>query len=260
METLKIVIRKPVIHRELYVLNLSDKLVDLSEAPGYKITDKGTVISYKYPTPYIVKPYIIKGNILVVDLRKDNKYVHIRVNKLLAKYFPKEPPVGYKQIYGHYGYFINKNGDVISDNPLNNNYKGRIQLHSFVGNGGYVYVRINNKNYLLHRLVALTFIPNPYNFPQVNHKDENKQNNSVDNLEWCDSQYNNTYNGKSYRATRWACKKCKLIDLKENTETICDSINYIAAHLRVNKGTVTYHIKNKSVYNNRYRFELYGTD
>lgn len=45
----------------------------------------------------------------------------------------------------------------------------------------------------VHRLVALTFIPNPNNLPQVNHKDENPANNCVDNLEWCDAKYNRNY-------------------------------------------------------------------
>ena len=63
--------------------------------------------------------------------------------------------------------------------------------------GGYLQVMINRngktKAYLVHRLVAQTFIPNPNNYKEINHKDENKTNNRVDNLEWCDRKYNNNY-------------------------------------------------------------------
>lgn len=51
----------------------------------------------------------------------------------------------------------------------------------------------HRKTITVHRLVALTFIPNPYNLPQVNHKDKNKQNNYVGNLEWCTNGYNIRY-------------------------------------------------------------------
>lgn len=55
----------------------------------------------------------------------------------------------------------------------------------------------------IHRLVAYAFIENPNNYPCINHKDENKQNNTVDNLEWCTYQYNLTYNDKQLkRATK----------------------------------------------------------
>lgn len=52
---------------------------------------------------------------------------------------------------------------------------------------------------LVHRLVAEAFIPNPNNLPQVNHKDEKKDNNQVLNLEWCDNKYNSRYGTRGGR-------------------------------------------------------------
>lgn len=56
------------------------------------------------------------------------------------------------------------------------------------------------KTFAIHKLVATHFIPNLDCLPQVNHKDENKQNNTVDNLEWCTQLYNNTYGTRVQRA------------------------------------------------------------
>ena len=55
---------------------------------------------------------------------------------------------------------------------------------------GYYTVSINGNNEYVHRLVAKAFIDNPNNLNEINHKDEDKSNNRVDNLEWCTKSYN----------------------------------------------------------------------
>lgn len=88
-----------------------------------------------------------------------------------------------KQIIGFEEYLITTNGEVINKNnkilkPQNN---GK----------GYLFIRLRNKSkFYIHRLVAINFIPNPNNLPQVNHIDGNKVNNTLSNLEWCNNSLN----------------------------------------------------------------------
>lgn len=83
--------------------------------------------------------------------------------------------------------------------------KGRI-LKPVLLRQGYLAVSIfydgNKKAKLkkIHRLVAEAFIPNPNAFPIINHKDEVKTNNRVDNLEWCTNKYNSNYSNTGRRA------------------------------------------------------------
>lgn len=55
------------------------------------------------------------------------------------------------------------------------------------------------KTHKVHRLVAMAFIANPNNYKEINHKDENKANNHIDNIEWCTSKYNVNYGSRNKR-------------------------------------------------------------
>ena len=101
----------------------------------------------------------------------------------------------WKDIVGYENeYQINQFGEIrtLKDSPKLKKYD--VLKPQISKRNGYVYQMLykNGKEKLLrvHRLVAMAFLPNPNNLPQVNHKDGNKQNNSVDNLEWCEQSYN----------------------------------------------------------------------
>lgn len=72
-------------------------------------------------------------------------------------------------------------------------------LKNSISNNMYARVNLCGKTRTVHRLVAEAFIPNPNNYPFVNHKDENKANANVNNLEWCTAKYNLEYNGGKER-------------------------------------------------------------
>lgn len=87
-------------------------------------------------------------------------------------------------------YRISDTGKIVS------NYSGIpvILQRAVIGKNGYYHIELYNngirKNFLVHRLVAKVFVPNPKNKPQVNHKDGNKINNCKSNLEWATSSEN----------------------------------------------------------------------
>lgn len=121
----------------------------------------------------------------------------------------------WKEIEGYPNYQVSNMGRV---KRLSTGYYRRTEkiLKPQLQNNGYLHIILSQKDktkcILVHRLVAQAFMPNPNNLPQVNHKDENKQNNMVwvnydgsidydkSNLEWCDRKYNINYgNGISKR-------------------------------------------------------------
>lgn len=89
---------------------------------------------------------------------------------------------------------------------------------------GYKIVRLSKNNtikqYLVHRLVAVAFIKNPNNYKEINHKDEDKSNNKLDNLEWCSHNYNINYGTGNERRKQTELKT-------KRGDEVCSSIKIV---------------------------------
>ena len=102
--------------------------------------------------------------------------------------------------------------------------KNKIHLLKTIDDGkGYEKVRLCKKgiikSFRVHRLVAQAFIDNPNNYSEINHKDNNRSNNSVNNLEWCDREYNIQY---SVKQNRMNCKS--VVAIKNSKVFVYNSI------------------------------------
>ena len=118
-----------------------------------------------------------------------------------------KPIKGYEDLYmvSNWGRVKSFDRWVKSKNGSIRICRGRI-LKPYTNKDGYLYVVLSKNNkqktFKVHRLVAEAFLPNPYNLLQVNHRDENKLNNNVDNLEWCTNEYNINYGTRTERMSK----------------------------------------------------------
>lgn len=118
--------------------------------------------------------------------------------------------------------------------------RGRI-IKPAMDKDGYQKVNLSKNNqrrdFRVHRLVAQAFIPNPDELPCVNHKDENKSNNSVNNLEWCTIAYNTAYNNGFIK--RGVRRRKPIVAKRGTLELHFDAITTAAKALHVSHGNIT---------------------
>ena len=165
----------------------------------------------------------------------------------------------WKDIEGYEGlYQVSNMGNVRS---LNYNQTREIKVLKPSNNRGYKLVVLSkngkSKTYQVHRLVALHFIPNPNSLSIINHKNEDKTNNCVDNLEWCTIQYNNAYgthnerNKKSNQINNG--KRIKAI--KDNKEQIFISVREAGRQLNLNYSNIFSCLSGKLQHTGGYAFK-----
>lgn len=130
---------------------------------------------------------------------------------------------------------------------VKNNNTNYILVGGFDRNG-YKQVTLcyGNKQYnrRICRLVAKAFIPNPDNLPQVNHKNEIKSDDNVENLEWCSAKYNNNYGNRIKNA-----KNTKNVICIETNE-LFNSVRQLAQKINTSHTTITRYIRNNQPFNN----------
>ena len=128
----------------------------------------------------------------------------------------------WKDIKGYEGlYQISNLGRVKSFPRAGTRTKKERILKTRFSYNGYERISLSkediDKAYFIHRLVAQAFISNPYNYKEINHKDENSRNNKVSNLEWCDRSYNINYKNRNKKvADKLAIRVIQLKNEKNN--------------------------------------------
>lgn len=160
-----------------------------------------------------------------------------------------KPVTGYEGLYevSNKGQVKRLERDIICNNGVKRHMKERI-LKGSLDSYGYLQANLYNakgryKLLLVHRLVAKAFIPNPENKPQVNHNDENKTNNCVDNLEWMTNEENVNYGTRNERAGK-AISKAKSKSVAQYSKDgellkVWSSIKEAGCKLGISRGNIS---------------------
>lgn len=158
----------------------------------------------------------------------------------------------WKDVIGYEGlYQISNHGRVKHLTQIHKNRFGECtkQEHivGYKGSNGYMYVVLhkNNKPHTvtIHSLVAKAFIPNPNGYDCINHKDETRDNNIVENLEWCDKSYNNNYGTIKERRSiimnaHPSTSKKVVCTQKDGKEVFYPSARFAAKQLGINPSNI----------------------
>lgn len=155
-----------------------------------------------------------------------------------------------KDIKGYEGlYAITSCGRVWS-------YKRKKFLKTYNHKNGYTQVGLSKNNicktFLVHRLVAEAYLDNPDKLPEVNHKDEIKSHNWINNLEWCTASYNRNYGTRNERAARKQMKKVLCVETKE----IFDGVNDAARKTGLSAGHISQVCNKKRNTTGNYHWEF----
>ena len=161
---------------------------------------------------------------------------------------------GYENLYQ-----VSNKGRVKSLGNGKSNYSKERLLKTRKNKRGYIQVNFSKdgkiKMFYVHRLVAETFIPNPNNYPVINHRDETPCNNCVENLEWCTQKYNVNYGTGKFRTAAKNSRPVKCLDLETNKTTYYDSHKEAEIKMNIGYGTISHSLYTcKSPYKNRYIF------
>ena len=161
------------------------------------------------------------------------------------------PGRAFREKIGYPDYLIYNDGKIYSK-------KTNKFLTPFKKSTGYYAVNLYNFNgepkmFFVHRLVAEAFLENPNNYNNINHKDEDKSNNSLSNLEWCDHSYNENYGTKKQREMQTKTETKKIngrkkngqFDLNNNFIREWDSLTEASKQLNISIGNISSVIHNK---------------